>query len=565
MKYLKNKNKYLLLFVLFLLLILITELYSFGVSNTKHNLSVSGPGTVKATSEQEVCVFCHAPHNTAKTPLWNKPISTATYTLYSSPTKHANIEQPSGNSVLCLSCHDGTIALGTVSNQTSSIGMGSVISLTGTGNLGTDLSNDHPFSFNYDANLASANGQLVSPASLGNTVSLEEGKVQCTSCHDAHSSVNTSFLKVTSQNSMLCTSCHVKTGWTGSSHYSSPKTWNGAGVNPWFHTPLTYSTVQSNGCENCHNPHNAAKPANLLNFSADNDNCMVCHNGNGSTKNLQSDFNKTYRHNVSGISYNGVHSPAENNLVQTQHVECVDCHNPHQSNASPSNAPNVNGYTAGVKGVTAAGTDISPALFEYQICNRCHSSNSWKPLNKTTRQFTTNNVMLEFNTNNASYHPIINNKISTTDMPSLISPWTSSSMMKCTDCHASDGIDSPKGPHGSNYPSILKKQYLTADFTSESELNYALCYDCHSRTSILGDQSFAAHSKHIVDNKTPCNVCHDPHGVNSPSAGNGRLINFNTNIVTAYKGVLAWIPSGTRQGKCQLTCHNYNHAPSNYP
>ncbi|VAX19401.1 Cytochrome c family protein, partial [hydrothermal vent metagenome] len=32
------------------------------VRNTKHNLSVSGPGTVKASTETRVCVFCHTPH-----------------------------------------------------------------------------------------------------------------------------------------------------------------------------------------------------------------------------------------------------------------------------------------------------------------------------------------------------------------------------------------------------------------------------------------------------------------------------------------------------------------------
>jgi len=558
-------NKYMLPTIILLFIIFITELFSFGVSNTKHNLSVSGPGQIKATSEQEVCIFCHAPHNAARTPLWNKPNSFATYTLYTSPTKNAIIGQPDGNSIYCLSCHDGTIALGTVSNKSTQINFGAITTLVGSGNLGTDLSNDHPISFIYDAAIVSTNGQLVQPSLLGLGNLLENGKVQCTSCHDPHSSSYTSFLKVTSQNSALCITCHSKTGWANSTHYSSANTWNGSGTNPWFHTPSTYKTVQSNGCENCHNPHNAGKPSNLLNFGMDNDNCMVCHNGNGASKNIQAEVSKSYKHDVAASSNNGIHSPAENNLVGTQHVACVDCHNPHQSNASVSIAPNVNGFTTGVKGVTSSGIDITPALFEYQICNRCHSTSTWRPASRTTRQVASNNIMQEFNTKNASYHPIIDNKSSTTDMPSLISPWTSSSIMKCSDCHASDGTDAPKGPHGSNYPSILKKQYVTTDNTIESQSNYALCYDCHSRTSILGDVSFSLHSKHINDVKAPCNICHDPHGVNSTSINNGRLINFNTNIVTPYNGVLAWTPKGTRSGSCQLTCHNKSHNPLNYP
>ena len=48
-----------------------------GVGNTKHNLSVSGPGPAQATSETEICIFCHTPHNASPgTPLWNHELST---------------------------------------------------------------------------------------------------------------------------------------------------------------------------------------------------------------------------------------------------------------------------------------------------------------------------------------------------------------------------------------------------------------------------------------------------------------------------------------------------------
>src|SRR5215471_15264493 len=46
------------------------------ILGTKHDLSVSGPGPIKAVSESEVCLFCHAPHNgTGETPLWNHDMS----------------------------------------------------------------------------------------------------------------------------------------------------------------------------------------------------------------------------------------------------------------------------------------------------------------------------------------------------------------------------------------------------------------------------------------------------------------------------------------------------------
>src|SRR6185503_13726252 len=48
---------------------------------SKHDLSSTGPGTIKATAESDVCGFCHTPHRgTGETPLWNHAASTATYT-----------------------------------------------------------------------------------------------------------------------------------------------------------------------------------------------------------------------------------------------------------------------------------------------------------------------------------------------------------------------------------------------------------------------------------------------------------------------------------------------------
>ena len=55
------------------------------IQNSKHNLSTSGPGTIKATSESAICVFCHTPHgSSASAPLWNRTETAATYTPYSS-------------------------------------------------------------------------------------------------------------------------------------------------------------------------------------------------------------------------------------------------------------------------------------------------------------------------------------------------------------------------------------------------------------------------------------------------------------------------------------------------
>ena len=84
----------------------------------KHNLSASGPGPVKATTLTEICVFCHTPHNAnPAVPLWNQSVGGSNYQPYTSSTLQASVGQPTGASKLCLSCHDGTVAIGNTVNN----------------------------------------------------------------------------------------------------------------------------------------------------------------------------------------------------------------------------------------------------------------------------------------------------------------------------------------------------------------------------------------------------------------------------------------------------------------
>jgi len=100
---------------------------------SKHNLSKSGPGEIKALTEDRICVFCHAPHNANPlTPLWNKNIAGVNYLLYTAYTSStmrspASPTGPTGATRLCLSCHDGTIALGQVLQPAGRIAMTPVV------------------------------------------------------------------------------------------------------------------------------------------------------------------------------------------------------------------------------------------------------------------------------------------------------------------------------------------------------------------------------------------------------------------------------------------------------
>jgi len=561
-------NIFKILFVSFLIPILV---FGQSIVNSVHNLSVSGPGTVKASSESQICIFCHTPHNSSpKQPLWNRENPGLNYTLYNSSTTQATTGQPDGASILCLSCHDGTIALGNVISRSTPIDFSAGITVMpdGQANLTTDLSDDHPVSFLYNSSLASSDGELVDPATLTGPVQLQNEKLQCTSCHDAHNDMLGNFLVASTQFSDLCLFCHQKSGWAGSSHKTSTATWNGAGTDPWFHT--AYSTVEENACENCHNPHSAGGHERLTNYLPEENNCFDCHNANVASKDVQNDFSKTFRHDV--FAYTQVHDPGEQTIVQTRHVECADCHNPHISNSATANAPDAAGSIEGVAGVNSDGNAVNSIQFEYELCYRCHADSPDKPGSPTSRQIEQDNVRLEFDLTNPSFHPV-EGQGQNGDVPSLINPWSESSIMYCSDCHASDN-STAAGPHGSINPHIMKYNYETADNTPESFQAYELCYQCHDRNSIVNNENNEftkdVHKKHIVDADTPCNACHDPHGISNSqgnTTNNTHLINFDLSIVNPSAGAfsrLEFIDDGSFAGKCYLQCHGKNHNPRSY-
>jgi predicted CXXCH cytochrome family protein len=543
------------------LLLLASALSGFGAGapllhNSKHNLAVGGPSRLSSSSESDMCVFCHTPHQiSGQAALWNHTLSSATYTPYSSSTMKAAVGQPTGDSRLCLSCHDGTVALGMVTSRKLAIstkGAGTITS--GKSLLGTDLSDDHPVSFTYDAALASRNPQLKDPSVLNNKVRLDSAQqVQCTSCHDAHSDQYGKFLVQPNTASALCLTCHNPTFWKASSHSLSARTWNSSGKNPWPNTDQT--TVAANGCENCHTPHNAGTHQRLLTFEKAEDNCLVCHNGHVAAKNLANEFNKPSVHPV--LTTTALHDEAEDPVnFATRHSACADCHNPHAANETTALRPNASGALAGVSGVDAGGARVKYVTRQYELCFRCHADNMTKGPGGVPRQFTQSNTRLEFAPANASYHPVIASGKNAV-VPSLKSPWTTSSVMYCTDCHNNDqgsaaGGTGPNGPHGSQYAPLLERNLVQVDFQPENAAAYALCYKCHNQTTLLAN---TFHSLHVRDQQTACTTCHDPHGV----AAQGHLINFNTTYVKPVNGAITY---NATSGTCTLTCHGTTHNAS---
>jgi predicted CXXCH cytochrome family protein len=198
-----------------------TQTLSSQIAGTKHDFSTQS----WAPTENKICGVCHATHNAKNepsAPLWNhQSTSVAAYTLYTSPTFSGQggltITNPSASSKLCLSCHDGTVAIENFGNTTTGNHYIPASSRIG-GVTGSDMTKDHPISFEYTDALATADGGLRAPSTtnsgLGGTIAqnmLFNNKMECASCHDVHNKYNIShLLKMSNTNSQLCLTCHNK-------------------------------------------------------------------------------------------------------------------------------------------------------------------------------------------------------------------------------------------------------------------------------------------------------------------------------------------------------------------
>jgi len=339
-------------------------------------------------------------------------------------------------------------------------------------------------------------------------------------------------------------------------------------------------------CENCHD----GTPA--INIKGEIDK-RGAYTGSGTT-----DGGGGSGHLVDYTALAGRHTAAEGNEVtqkaspgDLRHVECYDCHNPHVVNDVTAMPPYVSGRLQKVSGVLSDGvTAILPAQYEYEICFKCHAASA-SQIPFIPRVVNETNKSVQFNTINPSYHPVTgagkNSFVPSIPGSDLDAPpnLSTSSIIYCTDCHsdesASNGGSGSNGPHGSDYPPILKRQYETIMDTIESYQNYNLCYRCHSQAGILSDVSFqkqsggttmsrGGHSGHLGSTvNAPCSVCHDPHGVKDDglSGNHTHLINFDTRYVSPLPGNTfpTFTDTGTSSGSCTLVCHGQTHTNTSYP
>lgn len=218
--------------ILAIALVLVGASVSFAViSGSDHDMRIHLTG--QSGGYTEICVYCHTPHNAMVAapytglPLWNRTPVTNNYTPYANP--NSTLDAPDVNSAIgpqsigCMSCHDGTVAVdalyndptGTKGADNSAILNAAKKIVSGPGYLETDLSDDHPVGFTYTNE--SGLTALVTVQSLS-TVKLyggSEDQVECASCHNVHEPGTTAagtapFLKSTNLGSALCLVCHAK-------------------------------------------------------------------------------------------------------------------------------------------------------------------------------------------------------------------------------------------------------------------------------------------------------------------------------------------------------------------
>ncbi len=388
----------------------------------------------------------------------------------------------------------------------------------------------------------------------------------------------------------LCYTCHFNDDITGV--YPGQRIYETSGhkIDPRFVWPGPFPAARreigfEGKCLNCHDPHgkkdrNGLIPSLLI--TREENLCLACHDGYPSSKDIARELQKPFTHSVFRSSEKHSSDEGDNPdkysyITGNLHVECSDCHNAHSAFGDSGikiapQASNRNSRVSRIRVINgSAGSrptyqyivanDTSLPVLEYEICFKCHSS--W-----TQQRPGEPDLSRLFNTNNASYHPVEGQgKNPGIDPNSFAVGINSFSTIYCIDCHGSDDSDI-RGPHGSQFPNILKKAYEAQSsprITSSDEL----CFICHNFDTYASDLasdvvkgysrwnetstipgSAEGHTFHVGRQNYPCYACHDSHG--SPQ--------FGALIITGRTPGIFSFNMSSRGGSCTATCH----APKSY-
>ncbi len=542
--------KYIFLSTIIILQLATGELGA-GIINTKHNLSVSNTsGTIKAQAETEICVFCHIPHQSRPLgkPLWNRSMPTSNYTMYDStylrrlgyPEMASDLgtlnDTPGALSRQCLSCHDGTVAVGAVFKLRREFMNGSAIAMDGTegdgtipataaGFIGTDLSVHHPVGVeynptvtkNFDVGTRSSELKVVPDAPIKLFSYGGKKYVECSSCHDPHKE-NKAFLRVDSGGNHArnmrdtCMSCHDKSGgdpWPTTHQvigmpYTDPNVLSKYG-----------STKPSDFfCVNCHTPHNGegdyllrkVEQQTCFQGAASSPGLSSCH-GTGAVGgvDIESVLSRMYAHPVNLID--GEHTdldvfygtgttrfPAGSKGVSwddSKHAECMDCHNPHRL-GSNAHVPKGQWYpttpTNAVSDILRNVTGVEP---------------NWTPRGTQPTTFTTlesadkeYQICLKCHSywgigsapDGVSGHLLVNEGVYATDQAWEFNPNNRS---------GHPVVMSLESRPGSSAPKALKAEQLVTPWNANPGFVTMYCSDCHGADNELAGDPRGPHGSNM--------------------------------------------------------------------
>ena len=438
----------------------------------------------------------------------------------------------------------------------------------------------------------------------------------------------------------FCKSCHDANGRSGNRiPFSDKKVVPALDATLW--SAARHNTIVSTftgSCLSCHDSGHGSNKTKLLspwNFASDGNPidpmrqeerfCYYCHTTGGVGTNVQSAFSsytntatRFFKHSVDQTS--GPHTADEvfgNRFGGlNRHVECGDCHGPHEDESGTNTAPLIKPENIGATGVepvfNGAGAPtrfnfISQPANEYQVCLKCHSSYTTLPtyapdgfgcivsgcpggrtfvtdgLRKITSANTnqvkdTRDLAEAFNPAGASFHPVLAlGKNTNIPAASFITGWDVNSRVYCSDCHTNaTPLTGAEGTHGSPLLHILDgstlgdTNYSTVNFSGNDPIvpSTELCFKCHDYNTYVTGAAPASNTRFNNGNNlhaghmaggftvTTCYTCHNSHG-----SAQTHLINFDASVVTFSGGrnsLTAFIPSANG-GTCALACHGMNH------
>ncbi|MCL4079188.1 Ig-like domain-containing protein [Coriobacteriia bacterium Es71-Z0120] len=359
-----------------------TERYDRMVSDTTYYHHVldsgtpgqaPGTGTYPNSTTALACVSCHTDHNYFNA---NKGSNLRTSISNTSGASNTNTDFIAGGSPsygICLSCHSSALTKNTTGQKT------------------TGASSQTPAISGAAYDVSAHDYEVTS--SFGTSTF----RANCVKCHDDEQDSLKSYQTST-----------YKFG----THYSAE---NRIAKALGVALAGTSTSSEENLCFTCHTGGTAGNDA------------YGAKAMDAQSRSIQSEFAETYKHNVAG--YSGVHRSDESVSAPTQvtpssttgwwgtsnanrHVECEDCHNPHEAQpgtyyfptdntqnnrATGANAVPISAANKGVWGVNITGATngnwagdgtfgsptqpsydkVTTAAYEWQMCLKCHSIYAW--------------------------------------------------------------------------------------------------------------------------------------------------------------------------------------------